>query len=466
MTSSNPDPRTFRILLLSGVAAIGGFLFGFDSGVINGTVDALRQAFHSTSVGSGFNVASMLLGCAAGAFIAGNLADKLGRRMVMLIAAVFFTVSAWGSGIAQSSGEFVFYRVLGGFAVGAASIICPAYISEIAPAAIRGRLASLQQLAIVLGLFFAFLSNFLIAHAAGGASGAFWFGFEGWQWMFWVEILPAVAFFFALLLIPESPRFLVAAGRETRARGVLEQLERGGDADAKIAEIRATLREGRKPRLSDLYDRGERRIRPILWVGIGLAVFQQLVGINVVFYYGAVLWQAAGFSEAHSLLINVITGAVNIGSTLVAMTFVDRIGRKPLLIFGSAGMTVALGVMTAIFATSGLSEGGVLSLSGPGGLTALIAANLYVFFFGVSWGPVMWVMLGEMFQNRIRGAALSISGFAQWMANFAVTMTFPVFLATLGLGGAYGIYALFAAVSIVFVLWLVRETKGKTLEEM
>lgn len=466
MTSSNPDPRTFRILLLSGVAAIGGFLFGFDSGVINGTVDALRQAFHSTSVGSGFNVASMLLGCAAGAFIAGNLADKLGRRMVMLIAAVFFTVSAWGSGIAQSSGEFVFYRVLGGFAVGAASIICPAYISEIAPAAIRGRLASLQQLAIVLGLFFAFLSNFLIAHAAGGASGAFWFGFEGWQWMFWVEILPAVAFFFALLLIPESPRFLVAAGREARARGVLERLERGGDADAKIAEIRATLREGRKPRLSDLYDRGERRIRPILWVGIGLAVFQQLVGINVVFYYGAVLWQAAGFSEAHSLLINVITGAVNIGSTLVAMTFVDRIGRKPLLIFGSAGMTVALGVMTAIFATSGLSEGGVLSLSGPGGLTALIAANLYVFFFGVSWGPVMWVMLGEMFQNRIRGAALSISGFAQWMANFAVTMTFPVFLATLGLGGAYGIYALFAAVSIVFVLWLVRETKGKTLEEM
>lgn len=455
----------FQIFLLSSVAAIGGFLFGFDSGVINGTVDALKKSFNSTSVGSGFNVASMLLGCALGAFIAGNLADKLGRRMVMLIAAVFFTVSAWGSGIARSSEEFIFYRVLGGFAVGAASVICPAYISEIAPAAIRGSLATLQQLAIVLGLFVAFLSNFLIAHAAGGASEIFWFHYEAWQWMFWAEILPAVTFFFALLLIPESPRFLIAAGLEERARAVLDRL-RLGDSHEKIEEIRATLKEGRKPRLSDLYDKENRRIYPILWTGIGLAVFQQFVGINVVFYYGAVLWQAAGLSESHALLINVITGAVNIGSTFVAMAFVDRIGRKPLLILGSAGMVVALGLMAVIFATSALSENGALNLSGVSGVTALIAANLYVFFFGISWGPVMWVMLGEMFQNRIRGAALSISGFAQWMANFAVTMTFPILLATTGLGGAYGIYALLAAASIVFVLKMVKETRGKTLEEM
>ena len=179
-------------ILISCVAAIGGFLFGFDSGVINGTVEALQKAFNSSSVGSGFNVASMLLGCAVGAFAAGALADKLGRRVVMLITAVLFTVSAWGSGIAHSSGEFVFYRLLGGFAVGAASILCPAYISEVAPAALRGRLASLQQLAIVLGLFMAFLSNYLIARGAGGASETFWFGFQAWQWMFWAELVPSL----------------------------------------------------------------------------------------------------------------------------------------------------------------------------------------------------------------------------------------------------------------------------------
>lgn len=465
-TTSHPHPRHFSIVLISSVAAIGGFLFGFDSGVINGTVEALQAAFRSTSVGSGFNVASMLLGCAVGAFLAGNLADKMGRRPVMLIAAVFFAVSAWGSGIAESSGEFVIYRVLGGFAVGAASVICPAYISEIAPASVRGRLASLQQLAIVLGLFFAFLSNFLLARASGGAAEVFWWGFQAWQWMFWVELLPAGVFFFALLLIPESPRFLAAYGREAQARQVIGRLEPHGDADKKIAEIRATLDQHRKPRLTDLWDSATRRIHPVVWVGIGLAAFQQLVGINVVFYYGAVLWQAAGFSEAHALSINVLTGAVNIGSTFVAMALVDRWGRKPLLIFGSLGMGLALGTLTVVFGMSKLSPEGALHLSPTTGWVALLAANAYVFCFGVSWGPVMWVMLGEMFQNQIRGAALSVSGFAQWMANFAVTMTFPLLLTTLGLGGAYGLYTLCALVSAAFVARWIRETRGKSLEEM
>jgi SP family sugar:H+ symporter-like MFS transporter len=453
-------------ILISCVAAIGGFLFGFDSGVINGTVEALQKAFNSSSVGSGFNVASMLLGCAVGAFAAGTLADKLGRRVVMLITAVLFTVSAWGSGIAHSSGEFVFYRLLGGFAVGAASILCPAYISEVAPAALRGRLASLQQLAIVLGLFMAFLSNYLIARGAGGASEAFWFGFQAWQWMFWAELVPSLIFLFALFFIPESPRYLVAAGKEEAATAVLTRLGHPGDAAAKVAEIRATLRAGEKPRMSDLYDKTAGRIHPILWVGIGLAAFQQLVGINVVFYYGAVLWQAAGFSEADALLINVISGAVNIGSTIVAMAFVDRIGRKPLLVFGSVGMALTLGLLAVIFATAGLDPSGKLQLGNREGIAALLAANAYIFFFGVSWGPVMWVMLGEMFSNQFRGAALSISGFVQWVANFAITVTFPILLTSFGLGGAYGLYTLFAAASIVFVLMLVRETKGKSLEEM
>jgi len=447
------------------VAALGGFLFGFDSGVINGTVDALNTAFHASDLGSGFNVASILLGCAVGAFLAGTLADKFGRRVVLIVTAVLFIIGSWGSGIAHSSLEFICYRVLGGLAVGAASIVCPAYISEIAPAEIRGRLASLQQLAIVLGLFFAFVSNYLFAHAAGEAGKPFWFGYQAWQWMFWAEIIPSVLFFLGLLFISESPRYLVAANQTERAHAVLTRLGHP-DPAKKVGEIQETLQKSHKPRLSDLYDPVAKRIHPILWVGIGLAAFQQLVGINVVFYYGEVLWQAAGFSQGNALWQNVISGAVNIVSTFVAIALVDRLGRKPLLIFGSIGMTITLGALAWIFGSSPLDVHGNLALTGPSGLAALITANAYIFCFGVSWGPVMWVMLGEMFQNQFRGAALSISGFVQWMSNFAITMTFPILLGSFGLGGAYGLYAAFAAISIFFVVKLVRETKGKPLEDM
>ena len=464
-TIDNGTRNYFYILGISTVAALGGFLFGFDSGVINGTVDALNRAFHSSNLGSGFNVASLLLGCALGAFLAGTLADKFGRRSVLIVTSVLFIWGSWGAGIAHGSLEFILYRVMGGLAVGAASIVCPAYISEIAPSAIRGRLSSLQQLAIVLGLFFAFLSNYLFAGAAGTAGNTFWWDFQAWQWMFWAEIIPSVAFFLGLLFIPESPRFLVAANRADTARSVLARLGHP-DPDKKVREIQETLRTGHKPRMSDLYDPVLKKIRPILWVGIGLAMFQQLVGINVVFYYGEVLWRAAGFSESNALLQNVISGAVNIASTFVAIALVDRWGRKPLLIFGSIGMTVTLGALAWIFGSSPLDEQGRLALTGSAGLSALIAANAYIFCFGVSWGPVMWVMLGEMFQNQFRGAALSVSGFVQWISNFAITMTFPILLGSFGLGGAYGLYATFAAISIVFVVKLVRETKGKPLEEM
>lgn len=464
--SSPHHANLLQVLIISVVASIGGFLFGFDSGVINGTVEALQKAFNASDIGSGFNVASMLLGCAAGAFLAGALADKLGRRLVLLGTAVLFLVSAWGSGAAGNSAVFVIARLVGGFAVGAASILCPAYISEVAPARIRGALASLQQLAIVLGLFMAFVSNFLIAQAAGGASQGFWFGFQAWQWMFWMEVIPSVLFFAGLLLIPESPRFLVAAGRGREAEKVFQRLGMlEAEARENVREIEATLRAGHRPRMSDLYDPMAKRVHPIVWVGVALAAFQQFVGINVVFYYGEVLWRSAGFTEGQALLTNVITGAVNIGSTLVAMALIDRLGRKPLLIIGSAGMALMLGTMAAVFAraASGSAE---LKLEGGAALTALLAANLYVVFFAISWGPVMWVMLGEMFKNQFRGAALSVSGFSQWMSNFTVTMTFPWLLRNLGLGAAYGLYTAFAAASLCFVVWCVRETKGKTLEEM
>lgn len=460
-------PYSFRlILLISGVAALGGFLFGYDSGCINGTVGAMQEAFHSSSLGSGFNVASMLLGCAAGAFLAGGLADRFGRRPTLFGAAIFFAVSAWGSGVANGSAEFVVYRLIGGFAVGAASIISPAYISEIAPAAYRGRLASLQQMAIVLGLFAAFLANYLIARSAGGASELFWWGFPAWRWMFWAELFPVALFFAGLFFIPESPRYLVAIGRNEAAGRVLRRLADPDHAAGEVVRIAATLERDRRPSLRDIFDRVTGRVRPIVWVGVALAAFQQLVGINVVFYYGEVLWRAAGFSESDALRINVIGGTINVVSTLIAIALVDKWGRKPLLLIGSVGMAVFLGILAFVFGTSAAGPDGSLALSNSAGLVALVSANLYIVAFGMSWGPVMWVMLGEMFPNQMRGAALALAGFSQWTTNFLVTMTFPFFLQVIGLGGAYGLYALFALLSFFFVRPAVRETKGRTLEQM
>jgi SP family sugar:H+ symporter-like MFS transporter len=459
--------NTRFIILISCVATIGGFLFGFDSGVINGTVDGLQAAFDSDSVGTGFNVASMLLGCAVGAFFAGRLADMYGRRNVLVVAAIFFIVSAWGSGIAIGSLEFVIYRVLGGFAVGAASVMSPAYISEVSSARYRGRLATVQQIAIIGGLFAAFLSNYLLAKVAGGSVSPYWLGYEAWRWMFWVEILPAGLFLVALLFIPESPRYLVVKGRHEEALGVLQKLYGSDEGRRKLAEIQGSLAsDHHRPRLSDLISKATGKVRPIVWVGIGLATFQQLVGINVVFYYGAVLWQAVGFSENDALLINVLSGALSIGACIVTVLLIDRIGRKPLLWTGSVGMAVTLAAVVVAFASGSLDAAGKLQLSGSMGVLALVAANLYVVFFNISWGPVMWVMLGEMFPNQIRGSGLAVAGLFQWSANFLVTMTFPMLLAGIGLAATYGLYTLAAIISVFFVLRFVHETKGRELEQM
>lgn len=455
------------IIVISCVATIGGFLFGFDSGVINGTVEGLQTAFNSNSAGTGFNVSSMLLGCAVGAFTAGNLADKFGRRLVLIVAAVAFIISAWGSGVSVSSTEFVCYRVLGGLAVGAASVMAPAYISEIAPARIRGTLASVQQFAIVFGLFSAFLSNYFLADMAGSSTTEFWMGFEAWRWMYWVELAPACLFLIALMFIPESPRYLVMSKNNNSAKQVLSNLYGKQNGEEKFREIEASLAtENHKPKLSDVVDKKTKKIRPVVWVGIGLAIFQQLVGINVVFYYGAVLWQAAGFSEADALMNNVISGGVSIAAVLITMYLIDKVGRKPFLLIGSVGMAITLGIMVYVFANSGLDANGNLTL-GEQGVVALAGALAYVFFFNLSWGTIMWVMLGEMFPNQIRGSGLAIAGFAQWSANFLITWSFPIILtSSLGLAGAYGIYTIGAIISFFFVVKYVYETKGKELEEM
>lgn len=466
-TTPHQEVNMTFIVLISVIAAIGGFLFGYDSGVINGTVDGLQQAFNSNSAGTGFSVSSMLLGCAVGAFFAGQWADKFGRWWVLMMSAIVFIVSAWGSGIATSQNEFIFYRLIGGMAVGAASIICPAYIAEVAPAKYRGKLTSLQQVAIILGLFCSFVSNYFLAESAGSSTSVFWWGYETWRWMFWMELIPSTLFLLALLFIPESPRYLVASGNRDKAVVVLSKLYGAAAADQKATEIRATLSEDHKPRLADILDKATRKVRPIVWVGIGLAILQQFVGINVVFYYGAVLWQAAGFSESDALFTNVISGAVSIGAVFITFFLVDKIGRKPLLWFGSIGMTITLGLVAFAFSGAPIDEAGKLQLSDSNGLLALIAANLYVVFFNMSWGPIVWIMLGEMFPNQIRGSALAFAGLAQWGANFLITWTFPMLLASsLGLAGAYSIYTFFSLFSVFFVMWWVKETKGKELEQM
>jgi SP family sugar:H+ symporter-like MFS transporter len=452
------------VIALSCVAAIGGFLFGFDSGVINGAVDALAKAFGTQAAGTGFAVASVLLGCAVGAFSAGTLADSIGRRPTMLLNAILFLVSAVATGAANSAGVFIAARIAGGIAIGAASVLAPMYIAEVAPAHIRGRLASLQQMAIVTGLFCAFLSNDILVRLAGGASAIFWGGAPTWRWMFWMEAVPAAAFLIGTLLIPESPRFLIFRGKHEQARDIFARI--GADAEKLVREVEQSLKGEHRPRLSDLIIPGTRRIAPVLWVGMGLAAFQQFVGINIIFYYGEILWKAAGATEQWALRINLLTGLVNILATIPAIMLVDRIGRKPLLLVGSVGMALTLGAMAVVFGTASVGPDGKPLLSHMAAVAGLTAANLYIVAFAMSWGPVMWVLLGEMFPNQLRGAALAVSGATNWAANFAVTVTFLPLLTVVGLGGAYTIYAVAAAISFPFVWAAVRETKGKTLEQM
>ncbi|MGQ2990675.1 MAG: sugar porter family MFS transporter [Brevundimonas sp.] len=453
------------IVLIVAVATIGGFMFGYDSGVINGTQDGLESAFNLSALGTGFNVGAILLGCAFGAFGAGRLSDLIGRKGVMLVAAGMFIISAIWAGAADTSAHFIIARFIGGLGVGAASVLAPAYISEVTPASIRGRLSSIQQIMIITGLTGAFVANYALAATAGGSTAEFWMGYPAWRWMFWLQVIPAAIYLLALLLIPESPRYLVVKGRDAQAEAVLTKLFGAGAARRKVEEIRASLNTEHKPRLSDLLDQTTRKVRPIVWAGLILAVFQQLVGINIVFYYGAVLWQSVGFSENDALQINILSGVLSIAACLAAISVIDKIGRKPLLLIGSAGMAATLGTMAWCFSQSTLVDGAP-HLPGNVGVIALIAANLYVIFFNFSWGPVMWVMLGEMFPNQIRGSALAVAGFAQWIANFAISVSFPSMAVGLGLPVTYGFYAASALISFFLVQAWVKETRGRELEDM
>ncbi|MFV0457831.1 MAG: sugar porter family MFS transporter [Actinomycetales bacterium] len=464
---THPGYHTGKVVQLAAVAALGGFLFGFDTAVINGAVNAMRDDFGIGSGLTGFVVSSALLGCMAGAYLAGRLADRWGRLRVMFLASALFTVSAIGSGIAFGPIDMIFWRLVGGLGVGAASVIAPAYIAEISPAEIRGRMGSLQQLAIVTGIFIALLSDYALAGAAGGSNEPLWFGVDAWRWMFITEAIPAVAYGVLATTIPESPRYLMHLGKEDEARRILGTVLKGG-VDRRISEIKRTIVRDRNTSLADLKKPGG-GLLPIVWIGIALSVFQQFVGINVIFYYSSTLWQSVGFTEEDALTQTVITSVTNIVVTLVAIALIDRIGRRRLLMIGSTGMFFSLGTMAWIFSQAPLvtdaSGNSSPVLEGASGPIALVAANLFVVFFGMSWGPAVWVLLGEMFNNKIRGTALGVAAAAQWLANFAISTTFPS-MADVGLWFAYGFYTLAALASLFFVMKYVPETRNKELEDM
>ncbi|MFB6841059.1 sugar porter family MFS transporter [Streptomyces sp. NPDC056361] len=460
--AAHPD-HLGHVIFITASAAMGGFLFGYDSSVINGAVEAIRDRY---DIGSGTLaqvIAIALIGCAIGAATAGRIADRIGRIRCMQISAVLFAVSAVGSALPFALWDLAFWRIIGGFAIGMASVIGPAYIAEVAPAAYRGRLGSFQQAAIVIGIAISQLVNYGILQLADGDQRGEIGGLEAWQWMLGVMVVPALLYGMLSFAIPESPRFLISVGKTDRAKEVLAEVEgQGVDLDHRVAEIDRAMRSEHKSTFKDLLVAGSTyKLLPIVWVGIGLSVFQQLVGINVAFYYSATLWQSVGIDPSSSFFYSFTTSIINIIGTVIAMVLVDRVGRKPLALVGSVGMAVALAVEAWAFSAD-LVDG---KLPETQGVVALVAAHVFVLFFALSWGVVVWVFLGEMFPNRIRAAALGVAASAQWIANWAITASFPS-LADWNLSGTYVIYTVFAVLSIPFVLRYVKETKGKALEEM
>ncbi|MFD5099345.1 sugar porter family MFS transporter [Streptomyces albidochromogenes] len=458
--AAHPD-HLGHVIFITAAAAMGGFLFGYDSSVINGAVEGIRGKYDVGSATLAQVIAIALIGCAIGAATAGRIADRIGRIRVMQIAAALFTISAVGSALPFALWDLAFWRVLGGIAIGMASVIGPAYIAEVAPPAYRGRLGSFQQAAIVIGIAVSQLVNWGILNLADGDQRGELLGIEAWQVMLGVMVVPAVLYGLLSFAIPESPRFLISVGKVDRAKAILADVEgKHIDLDLRVNEIELAMRSEHKSTFKDLL--GSRfGFLPIVWVGIGLSVFQQLVGINVAFYYSATLWQSVGINPSDSFFYSFTTSIINIIGTVIAMIFVDRIGRRPLALIGSAGMALALAFEAWAFSAD-LIDG---KLPHAQGVVALIAAHVFVLFFALSWGVVVWVFLGEMFPNRLRAAALGVAASAQWIANWAITASFPS-LSEWNLSGTYMIYTFFAVLSIPFVLKFVKETKGKALEEM
>lgn len=439
-TLTTPSARNY-ILLISLTAALGGLLFGFDTAVISGTIPHITAYFGLSDHSLGWAVGCILIGCALGALIAGWLADRFGRRPMLMLCGILFAVSGIGAGLAHDVGVFVFFRIIGGVGVGAAAMISPMYISETAPAERRGRLVSLYQLAIVSGILLAYFSNYLFEGA----------GNNNWRWMFASQAVPSVIFYTLLFFVPESPRWLARQNKWKAAKVILEKIN--GEVDAAHAlqemETYASVSNENKSRIF------QRKYRSVLMVGVAIAVFQQITGINAILYYAPVIFKATGLSASAALLQTIGIGVVNVVATFIAIGLVDQVGRKKFLLYGSALMGISLVAVGACFYVGYFDN-----------YVVLIFTLLYVATFGCTLGAVTWVYLSEIFPGRIRAAALSVATLALWLADFIVTYSFPVMTRQLGTAVTLLVYAGCCLACFVFVYYKVRETRGRTLEEI
>ena len=430
------------VILISVVAALGGLLFGFDTAVISGTINFIQPYFGLSEAGLGWTVSSLLFGCIAGVFIAGKAGDQYGRKKILMLAALLFFLSAIGSASAHSLYFFLTARILGGIAVGVASILSPMYIAELAPAKYRGTLVSMNQLAIVVGILVAFFSNYLLIGT----------GENNWRWMLLVMAAPAVLLFFSLFLVPESPRWLVARNRNDEALKVLVKTSGAELAQAELKEIRQTLKNHEESTFSDLL---APKMKSLLFIGIILAIFQQITGINTIMYYAPKIFANVGQSNDSALLQTILIGGTNLIFTLVAMVLIDRFGRKLLIIIGSSGMMLMLAGLSILYFTNHTS-----------GVLVLVFILGYIAFFAASLGPALWVVAAELFPNRLRSKGMSIAIVSLWIACAIVTIAFPIMLEKLSGGITFLIFALICLANLLYVIKYVPETKGKTLEEL
>lgn len=441
LNNHSNNGKTIYVYFISAVAAIGGLLFGFDTGVISGAIPFVTEHFNLNAHQEGFAVSNLLIGCIFGASVAGFLSDRFGRKWILVATAIFFAISAILSACPRSLIELVFARFLGGLAVGVASLLSPLYIAEISPAQIRGRLVSLNQFAIVTGILLSYFVNWLLVDV----------GAHNWRWMFASEVLPAVFFMIALLFVPESPRWLAKQGRLDTALAILSKIGGRKHAEVEVNEIKSSI-DKEEGTIKELLKPG---LRIVLLIGVLLAIFQQITGINTVIYYAPKIFLRAGYESASSaLLASVIIGITNLVCTIIAISFIDRIGRKPLLLIGLVGMGISF-----------LIAGFAMQAQAVGAAWILIPLITYVGFFAMSLGPIVWVLISEIFPTKIRGRAMSIATMALWISCFIVAQTFPWLVEKIGEGTFY-IYGGICAVAFGFVLLMVTETKGKTLEEI
>jgi len=433
--------RQSYVIFVTVIAAIGGLLFGFDTAIVAGATRYLKDQFALTSLQEGWAVSVVLIGCMFGAGFAGTISDQLGRKRFMLVSAVLFFVSAIGCAFPQNMLQFLIFRFVGGLGIGSASILAPLYIAEVSPARIRGALVSVNQMAIVTGILLAYFVNWAFAGV----------GPSNWRWMYGMGALPAVIFFVLLLRVPESPRWLVKQSREAEA---LEVLSRVNDAEMAAAEVRSIketlLLEGGS--LAELFRPGFRRA---LLIAVVLAIFQQITGINAILYYAPRIFERAGFERISAIGQSTIVGLVNMLFTIVAILLVDKVGRKPLLLIAAAGMGVSQCLLGAAFRIENFSGTGILLL-----------ILLYIAFFAMAMGPIVWVVMSEIFPTRMRGSAMAMATVALWVADFAVTLSFPVIADRLNESTAFWFYALMCALDLIFMIFFLPETKGKTLEEI